>query len=138
MDMHTLLYLKRITNKDLLYSTQNSAQCYVAALMGGTRCFATTWTVACQTPLSMGILQARILEWVAIPSSRGCPQPRSLAGSLAQILYCLEPPEKPPLFLGDAENSLTNVHLYSFQPKHIKPQRMALKINLYRFLPIYL
>ena len=47
-------------------------------------------------------------------------------------------PAQVPLFLGDAENSLTNVHLYSFQPKHIKPQRMALKINLYRFLPIYL
>ena len=25
---------------------------------------------ACQVPLSMGILQARILEWVAMPSSR--------------------------------------------------------------------
>ena len=35
MDMHTLLYLKRITNKDLLYSTRNSAQSYVAAWMGG-------------------------------------------------------------------------------------------------------
>ena len=34
MDMHTMLYLKRITNKDLLYSTGNSAQCYVAAWMG--------------------------------------------------------------------------------------------------------
>ena len=33
MDMHTLLYLKWITNKDLLYSTGNSAQCYVAAWM---------------------------------------------------------------------------------------------------------
>ena len=31
----TLLYLKWITNKDPLYSTQNSAQCYVAASMGG-------------------------------------------------------------------------------------------------------
>ena len=28
-DRYTLLYLKRITNKDLLYSTGNSAQCYV-------------------------------------------------------------------------------------------------------------
>ena len=28
-------YLKRITNKDLLNSTGNSAQCYVAAWMGG-------------------------------------------------------------------------------------------------------
>ena len=35
MDMCTLLYLKWITNKDLLYSIGNSAQCYVAAWMGG-------------------------------------------------------------------------------------------------------
>ena len=34
MDMYTLLYLKRITNEDLLYSTGNSVQCYVAARMG--------------------------------------------------------------------------------------------------------
>ena len=33
----------------------------------------TPWTVAHQTPLSMGSLQARILEWVAMPSSRGVP-----------------------------------------------------------------
>ena len=32
-DMYTLLYFKWI-NKDLLYSTGNSAQCYVAAWMG--------------------------------------------------------------------------------------------------------
>ena len=35
MDMYTLLCLKRITTKDLLHSTGNSAQCYVAAWMGG-------------------------------------------------------------------------------------------------------
>ena len=35
MDMYTLLYLKWVTNKELLYSTGNSAQCYVAAWMGG-------------------------------------------------------------------------------------------------------
>ena len=35
MDMYTLLYLKQIINKGLLYSTWNSAQCYVAAWMGG-------------------------------------------------------------------------------------------------------
>ena len=34
------------------------------------------WTVAHQAPLSMWILQARILEWVAMPSSRGSSQPR--------------------------------------------------------------
>ena len=34
MDMYTVLYLKQITNKDLLYSTGNSAQCYMTAWMG--------------------------------------------------------------------------------------------------------
>ena len=34
MDMYTLLYLKQITNKDLLHSRGNSIQCYVAAWMG--------------------------------------------------------------------------------------------------------
>ena len=38
--------------------------------------FATLWSVAHQAPLSKGILQARILEWVAMPSSRGSSQPR--------------------------------------------------------------
>ena len=37
----------------------------------------TLWTVAPQAPLSMGTLQARILEWVAMPSSRGSSQPRA-------------------------------------------------------------
>ena len=35
MDMYLLLYLKWVTNKDLLYQTGNSAQCYEAGLMGG-------------------------------------------------------------------------------------------------------
>ena len=37
---------------------------------------ATPWATACQAPMSVGILQARILEWVAMPSSRGSSQPR--------------------------------------------------------------
>ena len=36
--------------------------------------FATPCTVAFQAPLSIGILQARILEWVAISFSRGSYQ----------------------------------------------------------------
>ena len=35
MDMYTLLYLTWIANKDLLYSTGNSAHCYVAPWTGG-------------------------------------------------------------------------------------------------------
>ena len=36
---------------------------------------ATPWTVAHQAPLSLGILQAGILEWVTMPSSRGSFNP---------------------------------------------------------------
>ena len=38
--------------------------------------FVIPWTVAHQTPLSMRVLQAKILEWIAMPSSRGSSQPR--------------------------------------------------------------
>ena len=36
---------------------------------------ATLWTVARQAPPSMGILQARIPEWVAMPFSGHLPNP---------------------------------------------------------------
>ena len=38
--------------------------------------FATPWTAAHRAPLSMGILQARILKWAAISSSRGSSWPK--------------------------------------------------------------
>ena len=38
---------------------------------------ATPWPVACQAPLSLGILQARMLEWVAMPFSRDLPNPET-------------------------------------------------------------
>ena len=52
---------------------------------------ATLWTVAHQASLSMGILQARILEWVVMPSSRVSSWPRDwtrvscMAGSFFTI-----------------------------------------------------
>ena len=48
--------------------------------------------------LSMGILQAIILEWVAMPSSRGSSQPRDWNSGLPhcrQILYCLSHQGRP-------------------------------------------
>ena len=65
--------------------------------------FVTPWTVAHQAPLPMGILQARILEWVAMPSSRGSSQPRDqtqascMAGG---FFYCLshQGSPLPPVF----------------------------------------
>ena len=64
---------------------------------------ATQWTIAHQVPLSMGILQARILEWIAMPSLPGDlpnpgikPRPPALkADSLPS-----EPPRKTSLFKG--------------------------------------
>ena len=45
--------------------------------------FATPGAAAHQVPLSLGILQARILEWVAMPSSRGSSWPGIDPGSPA-------------------------------------------------------
>ena len=61
------------------------------------RLSATTWTVAHQAPLSMGILQARILEWVAMPSSRGSSQPRdgTQVSHTPGGFLTSEPPGKP-------------------------------------------
>ena len=50
-------------------------------------------TVAHQAPLSMGTLQARILEWVAMPSSRGSSQLRSPTSQVDSLPS--EPPGKP-------------------------------------------
>ena len=57
----------------------------------------TLWTAACQAPLSMGILQAETLEWVAMPSSRDLPKPGIEPRSPALQADSLpsEPPGKP-------------------------------------------
>ena len=76
--------------------------CVCAKSLSHIQLFAAPWIVAHLAPLSMGILQARILKRVATPSSRGSSQPRdgtqgSNPGLLhcRQILYHLEPPGKP-------------------------------------------
>ena len=56
--------------KDLVFFF-SSVLCLVAQLF-----FETPWIIVPQAPLSMGILQARILKWVAISFSRGSSQLR--------------------------------------------------------------
>ena len=67
------------------------------AVLSRVRLFGTPFTVAHQAPLSMGILQARMLEWVAMPPSGDIPnpgiKPRSLTLQAYSLLY--EPPGKP-------------------------------------------
>ena len=59
----------------------------------------TPWTVARQTPLFVGILQARILEWVAMPSSRVSSQPRdrTQVSQIAGNSLMTKPPQNPRL-----------------------------------------
>ena len=61
------------------------------------RLFTTLWTVAQQAPLSVEILQARILEWVAMPSSRDLPTPgiKPRSPTLQADSLPPDPPRKP-------------------------------------------
>ena len=56
----------------------------------------TPWTSGHQAPLPMGILQARILEWVAMASSRGSSQLRAQTqvSCIAGEFFTSEPPGK--------------------------------------------
>ena len=58
-------------------------------LTGSESLFVTPWTLAHQASLSMGILQARILKWVAMPSSRGSSQPRDWNPGLPHCRWIL-------------------------------------------------
>ena len=58
------------------------------------RLFANPWTVSLPGSSLHGILQARILEWVAMPSSRGSFQPRN--GTKSPALQVDSLPSEPP------------------------------------------
>ena len=65
--------LPKMSTSESLESVNMLCYMYCAVLS----LFKTPWAAARQAPLSMGlILQARILEWVTMPSSRGSSQPR--------------------------------------------------------------
>ena len=68
-----------------------------AELLSRVRFFVTPWTVARQAPLSMGIPQARILEWVACPPPGDLPNPAIATSSLTLQVDSLpsEPSGKP-------------------------------------------
>jgi len=66
-------------------------------LLSRVQLFATLWTVAHQASLSMGILQAKILKWVAISFSGDLPDPGIEPSSLTLQADSLpsESPGKP-------------------------------------------
>ena len=56
-------------------ATEAKLPAYMPSCFSCVQLFATPWTVPLQAPLSMRILQARILKWIAMPSSRVSSQP---------------------------------------------------------------
>ena len=72
--------------EEALLSTQDSAAHPFCALsltslcvlscLSGVQLFMTLWSVAHKAPLSLGILQTRILEWVAFSYCKGSCPPR--------------------------------------------------------------
>ena len=62
-------------------------------------CLTLSYSMDCSPPGSSvyGILQARILEWVAVPFSRYSPHPRieSTSPALPSRFFTTEPPRKP-------------------------------------------
>ena len=71
-ELETILTFEKIIAENFPNIRKVCGTCMISHV----RLFATPWTVACQAPLSMDILQARILEWVSISSSRGSSPPR--------------------------------------------------------------
>ena len=66
--------------------------------------FATPWDCSSPDFSVRGIFKARILDWVAISSSRGSSQPRIEHASPALVgeLFTTEPPGKPHQAEGEA------------------------------------
>ena len=90
--MHVLISFKLRNQIDLLCSIKSRQSCPTLW---------PPWTIAHQAPLSMGILQAKVLEWVAMPSSRGSCRPRdqTRVSYIAGRFFTTEPSGKPLIYL---------------------------------------
>ena len=112
--MQTILILSwhHIFIMDILNMDRLHACIYVCMLshFSPVWLFVTPWTIIHQAPLSMGILQARILEWVAMPSSIGSSPPRDQTCD-SYILHWqadslpLAPPGKPMAWFSSVQFS---------------------------------
>ena len=74
MDMYILLYLKCISNKALLHSMGNSAQCYVAAWMGGE--FGGEWICVYVQPSPFTVhlkLSTLLIGYLVVVVIKSCP-----------------------------------------------------------------
>ena len=81
----------------------------VLSLFSRVPLFSTPWTVDHQAPLSMGTLQARILEWVAMPFSKAWPLPSKFHPHLGKQWS----PTGKPKILFPPISSLSEHHLWA-------------------------
>ena len=90
--MHTQCFIEPVSCRSGIYLPA----CCVWSL-SPVQLFVTPWAAASHAPMYMGILQARILEWVAMPSFRGSSQSGIETRSLhcRQILNPLSHQESP-------------------------------------------
>ena len=68
----------------------------------------TLWTVAHQAPLSVGTLQARILEWVAILFSRDLPHPG------IELTFLMSPALAGRFFATSTTSEAQTCHMHYF------------------------
>ena len=76
------LFIHLSVDRHMYYFHCGAMLCAVLSCFSRVRLFAILWTVACQAPLSMGFLQASVLEWVAMPSSGDLTNPGMVPASL--------------------------------------------------------
>ena len=118
-DMYTLLYFKWITSKDLLCSTGNFAQCYVAAWMGerfeGEWIHAHVWLSPFTVHLKLSQYSVHIVNWLSVQFSS--------VQSLSHVQLCNPRDCSTPEFLLHHQLlklAQTHVHQVSdaIQPSH--------------------
>ena len=94
--------------------------------------FATPWTVAHQAPLSMGILQARILQRVAIPFPRGSSQPRDWTHiSCTAGRFSTTEPQ-------DNQTIIAELLLVTLKKVHASSSKMTIYLKAHVALPVTL
>ena len=87
MVMYTLLYLKWITNKDLPYSTGNSAPRYVAAWIGGE--FGGRMYMTDSLPCSSEIITTLLIAYTPIQNKKFKKKKRKSRGDLKYTKSCV-------------------------------------------------
>ena len=95
--IHFSLSPPSVPQASLPHPTPTFPPPFLQVLVNRVLLFVTSWTIAHQAPLSMGILPARILEWLPFPSSRDLPNPgiKPRFHALQSDSLPSEPPGKP-------------------------------------------